>query len=137
MLVLPAPWSSLLTDVTAAKTARCLVAARHGRAGAALLRLGERTLTAQRITEHGRPPAGRGNGHANPFQGGAGPVSTFGTEPVVPAPRWRGVVATRGDGIGKPLRLVAGLLGVRGRRRGRSSIAMVGGVTRQATTELE
>jgi hypothetical protein len=25
MLVLPAPWSSLLTDVTAAKTARCLV----------------------------------------------------------------------------------------------------------------
>ncbi|MGH3571593.1 MAG: hypothetical protein ACRDUW_07160, partial [Pseudonocardiaceae bacterium] len=37
------------------------VAACHGRTGAALLRPGEHTLTAHRITEHGRtarPPAG-------------------------------------------------------------------------------
>ncbi len=59
-MILPGHWSSLLTDAAATKTARRLVAARHGRAGAALLRPGERALTAQRITEHGRaarPPA--------------------------------------------------------------------------------
>jgi hypothetical protein len=59
-VILPGHWTSLLTDAAATKTARRLVAARHGRAGAALLRPGERALTAQRITEHGRatrPPA--------------------------------------------------------------------------------
>ena len=59
-VILPGHFSSLLTDAAATKTARRLVAARHGRAGAALLRPGERALTAQRITEHGRaarPPA--------------------------------------------------------------------------------
>jgi hypothetical protein len=58
--ILPGHWSFLFTDVAAATTARRLVAARHGRAGAALLRPGERALTAQRITDHGRasrPPA--------------------------------------------------------------------------------
>ncbi|HEY3895087.1 MAG TPA: hypothetical protein VGL88_06935 [Pseudonocardiaceae bacterium] len=56
----PGHYSSLLADAAAIKAARRLVAARHGRAGAALLRPGERALTAQRITEHGRasrPPA--------------------------------------------------------------------------------
>jgi hypothetical protein len=53
-VILPGHWSSLLTDAAATKTARALVAARHGRAGAALLRPGERALTAQRITDHGR-----------------------------------------------------------------------------------
>jgi hypothetical protein len=59
-VILPGHWSSLLTDAAATKTARHLVAARHGQAGAALLRPGERALTAQRITDHGRaarPPA--------------------------------------------------------------------------------
>jgi hypothetical protein len=59
-VILPGHWSSLLTAAAATKTARHLVAARHGRAGAALLRPGERALTAQRITDHGRaarPPA--------------------------------------------------------------------------------
>ena len=59
-VILPGHWSSLLTDAAATKTARHLVATRHGRAGAALLRPGERALTAQRITDHGRaarPPA--------------------------------------------------------------------------------
>lgn len=58
--ILPGHWTALLTDAAATKTARALVAARHGRAGAALLRPGERALTAQRITDHGRanrPPA--------------------------------------------------------------------------------
>jgi hypothetical protein len=53
-VILPGDWTSLLTDAAATKTARRLVAARHGRAGAALLRPGERALTTQRITEHGR-----------------------------------------------------------------------------------
>jgi hypothetical protein len=53
-VILPGHWTALLTDVAATKTARALVAARHGRAGAALLRPGERALTAQRITDHGR-----------------------------------------------------------------------------------
>jgi hypothetical protein len=59
-VILSGHWSSLLTDAAATKTARQLVAACHGRAGAALLRSGERALTAQRITDHGRaarPPA--------------------------------------------------------------------------------
>jgi hypothetical protein len=58
--ILPGHWSTLLTDAAAATTARRLVATHHGRAGAALLRLGERALTAQRIADHGRaarPPA--------------------------------------------------------------------------------
>jgi hypothetical protein len=59
-VILPGHYSSLLADAAATKAARRVVAARHGRAGAALLRPGERALTAQRITEHGRasrPPA--------------------------------------------------------------------------------
>jgi hypothetical protein len=58
--ILPGHWTALLTDAATTTTARALVAARHGRAGAALLRPGERALTAQRITDHGRanrPPA--------------------------------------------------------------------------------
>jgi hypothetical protein len=59
-VILPGHWTALLTDAAATKTAWALVAARHGRAGAALLRPGDRALTAQRITDHGRasrPPA--------------------------------------------------------------------------------
>jgi hypothetical protein len=52
--ILPGHWSALLIDAAATKTARRSVAARHGRAGAALLRPGERALTGQRITDHGR-----------------------------------------------------------------------------------
>jgi hypothetical protein len=52
--ILPGHFSALLTDAAATKTARRLIAARHGRAGAALLRPGERAITAQRITDHGR-----------------------------------------------------------------------------------
>lgn len=58
--ILPGYWSARVTDAAATQAAWALVAARHGRAGAALLRPGERALTAQRITEHGRaarPPA--------------------------------------------------------------------------------
>jgi hypothetical protein len=59
-VTLPGHWTSRVTDAAATKTARAQVAARHGRAGAALLRPGERALSAHRITEHGRnarPPA--------------------------------------------------------------------------------
>jgi hypothetical protein len=59
-VILPGHWSSLLTYAAGTKAARQLVAARHGRAGVALLCPGERALTAQRITDHGRaarPPA--------------------------------------------------------------------------------
>ena len=59
-VILPGHWSTRVTDAAATKAARALVAARHGRAGAALLRPGDRGLTAHRITEHGRasrPPA--------------------------------------------------------------------------------
>ncbi|MGH3670660.1 MAG: hypothetical protein ACRDSH_08480 [Pseudonocardiaceae bacterium] len=55
--ILPGHFSA---RVTATQAARQLVATRHGRAAAALLRRGEHTLTAQRITDHGhtaRPPA--------------------------------------------------------------------------------
>jgi hypothetical protein len=58
--ILPGHYSSLLADAAATQAARHQTAARHGRAGAALLRPGERALSAQRITEHGRaarPPA--------------------------------------------------------------------------------
>jgi hypothetical protein len=58
--ILPGHYSALLADAAATTAARHQVAARHGRAGAALLRPGERALTAQRITDHGRaarPPA--------------------------------------------------------------------------------
>jgi hypothetical protein len=59
-VILPGHYSALLADAAATQAARHQTAARHGRAGAALLRPGERALTAQRITEHGRaarPPA--------------------------------------------------------------------------------
>jgi hypothetical protein len=46
-------WTTRVTDAAAAKTARRCIAERHGRAGAALLRAGEHTLTPARITEHG------------------------------------------------------------------------------------
>jgi hypothetical protein len=58
--ILPGHWTSRITNALATKAARQLVAQRHGRAGAALLRPGETTLTAHRITEHAhttRPPA--------------------------------------------------------------------------------
>ncbi len=48
------PGHSRVTDSATTQTARRLVAARNGRAGAALLQPGERALTAHRITEHGR-----------------------------------------------------------------------------------
>jgi hypothetical protein len=47
-------WAAKVADATEANTAAARVADRHGRAGAALLRAGERTLTAERIAEHGR-----------------------------------------------------------------------------------
>ena len=53
-VILPGHFSSRINDAAAAKAARLLVATRHGRAGAALLRPGEHALTAQRITDHGR-----------------------------------------------------------------------------------
>jgi hypothetical protein len=58
--ILPGHWTSRITETATAKAARQLVTARHGRAGAALLRPGEHTVTAARISEHGRaarPPA--------------------------------------------------------------------------------
>jgi len=61
--ILPGHFTSRITDAAATKAARHHVAQRHGRAGAALLRPGEHTLTAHRITEHGhtaRLPASPG-----------------------------------------------------------------------------
>jgi hypothetical protein len=56
-------WTSLLNDVAAAKAARRLVAARHGRAGAALLRPGERAGSCAHPTvqECGRSVGAGGN----------------------------------------------------------------------------
>ena len=50
--ILPGYWTFRVADAAATKAARRLIAARHGQAGAALLRPGEHTLTAQRIAEH-------------------------------------------------------------------------------------
>jgi hypothetical protein len=50
--ILPGYWTSRRTDATATRTARRHIAARHGHTGAALLRPGERALTAQRIAQH-------------------------------------------------------------------------------------
>jgi hypothetical protein len=47
-------WATKVADAAETKTAPAQIAARYGRAGAALLRAGERTLTADRIAEHGR-----------------------------------------------------------------------------------
>jgi hypothetical protein len=58
--ILPGHWTTRVTDAATTSAARAQIAARHGRAGAALLRPGENALTADRITEHGhaaRPPA--------------------------------------------------------------------------------
>jgi hypothetical protein len=58
--IVPGHWTTRVSDAAATKTARRRVAERHGRAGAALLRPGEHTLTPHRIIEHGRaarPPA--------------------------------------------------------------------------------
>jgi hypothetical protein len=52
-VILTGHYSALLTAAAATKAARARIAARHGRAGAALLRPGEHTLTPDRITEHG------------------------------------------------------------------------------------
>ncbi len=52
--ILPGHWTSRANDVAAVRAARRQVAARHGRAGARLLRAGEAALSAQRIAEHGR-----------------------------------------------------------------------------------
>jgi hypothetical protein len=59
--ILPGHWTARATDVAAVRAARRQIAARHGRAGARLLRGGEAGLSAQRIAEHGRasrPPIG-------------------------------------------------------------------------------
>lgn len=59
-VIMPGHWTSRVADVAAARAARRRVTDRHGRAGAALLRPGERVLTAQRIIDYGqatRPPA--------------------------------------------------------------------------------
>jgi hypothetical protein len=59
-VILPGHWTTRVTEAASAQAARCQVTERYGRAGAALLRPGERTLSAQRIAEHGhaaRPPA--------------------------------------------------------------------------------
>jgi hypothetical protein len=56
----PGYWTSLTTHAPAAPPAREQVCARHGHTGARLLRAGEHTLTAERISEHGaamRQPA--------------------------------------------------------------------------------
>ncbi|MBV9058853.1 MAG: hypothetical protein JOZ09_06815 [Pseudonocardiales bacterium] len=58
--ILPGHWTSRVADVAAARAARQGIAARHGRAGAGLLRPGERVLTVQHIIDYGRttrPPA--------------------------------------------------------------------------------
>jgi len=58
--ILPGSWTSRVADVAAAHAARRCVVEHHGRAGAALLRPGERVLTTQRIIDYGqaaRPPA--------------------------------------------------------------------------------
>jgi hypothetical protein len=47
-------WAAKVADAADAHTARARVADRHGRAGASLLRSGERTLTAERVAEAGR-----------------------------------------------------------------------------------
>jgi hypothetical protein len=51
---LPGYWTSRLGSAAADGQAREQVRARHGRAGAGLLRAGERALSARRIAEHGR-----------------------------------------------------------------------------------
>ena len=58
--ILPGHWTSRVTDAATTRAARQLIAARHGRTGAALLRPAEHTLSAARIADHGhtaRPPA--------------------------------------------------------------------------------
>ena len=52
--ILPGHWTARVTDAAAARAARRRVADRHGRAGAALLRPGERVLTTQHIINYGR-----------------------------------------------------------------------------------
>ena len=58
--ILPGSWTSRVAEAAAIRAARRQVADRYGRAGAALLELGEHVLTAQRIIDYGqaaRPPA--------------------------------------------------------------------------------
>lgn len=52
--VLPGYWSTRQRDATIGRSARVQIRARHGRAGARLLRAGERALTPAHITEYGR-----------------------------------------------------------------------------------
>jgi hypothetical protein len=62
-VILPGHFTSRMIDAGATQAVRRLVAQRHGRAGAALLRPGEYALTIHRIVEHGRfarPPASPG-----------------------------------------------------------------------------
>jgi hypothetical protein len=59
-------WQAKVSDASAAKAARAQVVRRHGRAAAALLRAGERSLVAERITEHGRAMRSRSSGRALP-----------------------------------------------------------------------
>ena len=71
-------WAAKVAEADAAKNAQAEVLARYGRAGAALLRAGERTLTADHITEHGRTARAQTRAHAS-----AGPGCT--ATPVRPA----------------------------------------------------
>ena len=50
--ILAGHWTSRISATATTKTARRLIAARHGLTGAALLRPDETTLTAQRIAQH-------------------------------------------------------------------------------------
>ncbi len=52
--IAPGYWATKVAAAAQTKTARQRITERHGHAGAALLRGGETTLTAERIAEHGR-----------------------------------------------------------------------------------
>ncbi len=101
--ILPGHWTALLTDAATNKTARALVAARHGRAGAALLRPGERALTAQRITDHGRA--------ARPPASPAARAAAQATLGAALAGRARRVAQRRTDHVTSPTRAGAPFLG--------------------------
>ncbi len=60
--IVPGYWAAKVADAAETKAARQRILERHGHAGAALLRGGETTLSAERIAEHGRnvrPPTRR------------------------------------------------------------------------------
>jgi hypothetical protein len=57
-------WAAKVADAAEGKSARAQVAARYGRAGASLLRAGERALSADHIAEHGRAVRAQMRAHA-------------------------------------------------------------------------